>query len=227
MKDFNIKFETKSIKDTELLLKTNADEGLSLGVARERQLETGENKLEEGKKKSVIRIFFEQMKNPMIYILLGAIGVSAGIEIYHAVKGVASNDWTDIIIIVAVILINSLIGTIQEKKAQASLDALKKLSSPTVNVIRNGNNEKIPSTELTVGDVVILSEGDIIPADMRLVESHNLKVNESSLTGESVSVEKNGLPVPQPKITTLPFSICLIARLRIYGSAICLILIAV
>lgn len=191
MNDFNINFETKSANETATLLKTNLEEGLSLGVARERQLETGENKLDEGKKKSTVRIFFEQMKNPMIYILLGAIGVTAGVEIYHAIKGQTSTDWTDIIIIVAVILLNSLIGTIQEKKAQASLDALKKLSSPMVNVIRGANTEKIPSTELTVGDLVILAEGDIVPADMRLIESYNLKVNESSLTGESLPVEKN------------------------------------
>ena len=191
MDDINISFETKSAADTESLLKTNVEEGLSFGVARERQLETGENKLEEGKKKSFIRIFFEQMKNPMIYILLGAIGVTAGIAIYQAVSKSATPDWTDIVIIVAVILLNSLIGTIQEKKAQSSLEALKKLSSPMVNVIRNGNNEKIPSTDLTVGDIVILSEGDIVPADIRLVESYNLRVNESSLTGESVPVEKN------------------------------------
>lgn len=191
MNNFNTSFETKNIKETETLLKTNLEDGLVLGIARERQLETGENKLDEGKKKSTIRIFFEQMKNPMIYILLGAIGVTAAIEIYHAIKGEASNDWTDIIIILVVILLNSLIGTIQEKKAEASLEALKKLSSPMVNVIRDGNNEKIPSTDLTLGDIVILSEGDIVPADMRLIESYNLRVNESALTGESVPVEKN------------------------------------
>ncbi|MCQ2796466.1 MAG: cation-translocating P-type ATPase [Bacilli bacterium] len=189
--NINISFETKSANETASLLKTNIEDGLSLGEARKRQLETGENKLEEGKRKSLIRIFFEQMKNPMIYILFGAMGVTAGIEIYYAIKGQASSDWTDIIIVLAVILLNSLIGTIQERKAQASLDALKKLSSPMVNVIRDGNNEKISSKDLTIGDLVILAEGDIVPADIRLTEAYNLKINESALTGESVPVEKN------------------------------------
>ncbi len=184
-------FETKSVNDTVNELKSDINNGLSNEEATLRFNKLGENKLNEGKKKSTLRIFFEQMKNPMIYILLGAIGVTAAVEIYYAVKEIKSDGWTDILIILAVIILNSVIGTFQEKKAQSSLEALKKLSSPMVNVIRGGEIVKIASTKLTIGDVVILSEGDIVPADMRLIKSNNLRVNESSLTGESVPVKKD------------------------------------
>ncbi|MCQ2792734.1 MAG: cation-translocating P-type ATPase, partial [Bacilli bacterium] len=195
-----INFETKNINESLRLLKVDANQGLSNEEANKRIHQYGENKLKEAKKKSTLRIFFEQMKNPMIYILFLAIGVTIGVSIYETIKALnegkgfdflATGDWADVIIILAVILLNSLIGTIQEKKAQSSLDALKKLSSPLVNVIRQGENLKIKSADLTIGDIVILSEGDLISADMRLLESYNLKVNESSLTGESVPVEKN------------------------------------
>lgn len=100
-------------------------------------------------------------------------------------------DWPDVIIILAVIIINAIIGTVQELKAQSSLDALKKMSSPESTVIRDGKRQKVKSSELVLGDIVVLEEGDTIGADLRLIESANLKVNESSLTGESMQVEKN------------------------------------
>lgn len=187
-------FETKSVNETVNELKSDINKGLTNEEASIRFVKYGENKLNEGKKKSTLRIFFEQMKNPMIYILFGAIGITIGVAIYETIRDHKFdflNNWADVIIIIAVILLNSIIGTIQEKKAESSLEALKKLSSPLVNVIRDGKNKRVKSTELTVGDIVILSEGDVISADMRLIESINLKINESALTGESVPVEKN------------------------------------
>jgi len=203
----NLSFET--ISDSEVLkaLESDSEKGLSSEEAKDRLAKFGPNKLEEKKKKSWIRIFFEQMANPMIYVLFGAVAITIGVSIYETLKcanagwinkGVpVSNafldvgDWPDVIIILAVVILNSVIGTIQEVKAQTSLDALKQLSSPESTVIRDGKRFKVKSSELVVGDIVVLEEGDTIGADLRLIESVNLKCDESSLTGESVPVEKD------------------------------------
>ena len=194
--NLNIKFETKSIKETANILNVDINQGLDNQEAYKRNQKYGENKLNENKKKSPIKIFFEQMNNPMIFVLFGATAITLIVSIYETIKAgyfdfINVGDWADVVIILAVVFLNSIIGTIQELKATSSLEALKKLSSPLVNVIRSGKNIKIKSSELTLGDIVLLEDGDIIAADMRLIESHNLKVNESSLTGESVPVEKN------------------------------------
>ena len=207
-----IAFETLTVKQTEEALKTNIKTGLSEEEARTRLEKYGKNQLEEKKKKSWIRIFFEQMNNPMIYVLFAAIVVTLGISIFETINcahngwmiegenGVLEpvtnvflqvGDWPDVIIILAVIILNAVIGTVQEVKAQNSLEALKKLSSPESTVIRDGKRIKIKSSDLVIGDVIVLEEGDTIGADIRLIESVNLKVNESSLTGESVPVEKD------------------------------------
>lgn len=130
----------------------------------------------------------------MIYVLFAAILVTIGISIYETVINGFDffnvGDWPDVIIILAVIVMNSIIGTVQEVKAEISLEALKNLSSPESTVLRDGKRFKVKSAELVPGDIVILEEGDTIGADLRLIEAVNLKVNESSLTGESVPVEK-------------------------------------
>ncbi len=214
-----VAFETLSVKQVEEALKTDIEKGLSSQEAKERLERFGPNKLQEKKKKSWIRIFFEQMNNPMIFVLFAAIIVTVGISIFetinlvdaikhnseHWIKFMADNnitsasqvnwfldvgDWPDVAIILAVILLNAVIGTIQEVKAQSSLEALKNLSSPESTVIRDGKRIKIKSSDLVLGDVVVLEEGDTIGADLRLVEAVNLKANEASLTGESVPVEK-------------------------------------
>ncbi len=190
-----VNFETFSAKDIETKLETNFSAGLSDEEAKARLEKYGPNKLEEKKKKTWIQIFFEQMKNPMIYVLFAAIAVTIGISIYETImKGFDFfnvGDWPDVIIILAVILMNSVIGTVQEVKAQTSLEALKNLSSPESTVLRGGKRFKVKSADLVPGDIVILEEGDTIGADLRLIEAVNLKVNESSLTGESVPVEKD------------------------------------
>ena len=195
-------FETLTTKQIEEGLQTNLEKGLSSKEAITRLEKYGPNKLEEKKKKSWIRIFFEQMNNPMIFVLFAAIAVTICVSIYETVTYVKAGstgknifldvgDWPDVIIILAVIVMNSIIGTVQEIKAQTSLDALKKLSSPESTVIRDGKRIKVKSSDLVIGDIVILEEGDTVGADLRLIESKNLKANESSLTGESVPVEKN------------------------------------
>lgn len=189
--------ESLSIKDAETLFGTNLETGLSEEEAKARLEKYGQNKLKEKKKDSWIKIFFSQMANPMIYVLFAAIAVTIGVSTYETIKAgsefdfLKTGDWPDVIIILAVIIMNSVIGTVQEIKAQTSLEALKNLSSPESTVLRDGKRRKIKSQDLVIGDVIILEEGDTIGADLRLIEAVNLKVNESSLTGESVPVEKD------------------------------------
>ena len=196
----SIAFETLNNKQLAEAFETDLEKGLTTEQAKTRLEKNGENKLAEKKKKSVIRMFFEQMKDPMIYVLFAAIALTIGVSIYETLTAdpaLVSNwfldvgDWPDVIIIMAVIIINSIIGTVQEVKAQTSLEALKKLSSPESTVIRDGKHVRVKASELVVGDIVVLEEGDTVGADIRLVESSNLKANESSLTGESVPVEKD------------------------------------
>ena len=191
-----VQFETVSSSESLKALESDPEQGLSSEESASRLAKFGPNKLQEEKKKSWIRIFFEQMANPMIYVLFAAVAVTLGVSIYETVEHGSFDflnvgDWPDIIIILAVIILNSIIGTVQEIKAQTSLDALKQLSSPESTVIRDGKRFKVKSSELVVGDIVVLEEGDTIGADLRLIEAVNLKCDESSLTGESVPVEKD------------------------------------
>ena len=129
----------------------------------------------------------EQIFDPMILILLGAASFSALL-----------NEWVEAGVIFFIVIINSIIGIIQEKKAQASLAALKTMSAPTATVIRNGSEKIVSASELVVGDLVILTNGDMVPADLRLTQSNNLKIAEASLTGESIASEKNAAAVLSP-----------------------------
>ena len=192
--------EELSVKEVEEKEKTSIEKGLSEEDVEARQAKYGKNALAEKKKKNVFQIFFSQLNDPLIYVLFAAVALTIGVSIYDTVKaldeGLAFNfletgDWPDVIIIFAVILLNALIGTIQEKKAQTSLEALKKMSSPESTVLRDGKRKRIKSEDLVPGDIVYLEEGDTVGADLRLVESVNLKIDESSLTGESVPVEKD------------------------------------
>lgn len=193
-------YETLNIRQAEEILETDIQAGLSEKEAQERILKFGKNELTEKKKKSWIRIFLGELNNPMIFVLFGAIAVTIGVSIYDTVQTlkageafdfITTGDWPDVIIILAVIFLNAIIGTVQEIKAETSLEALKKMSSPESTVIRDGKRQKIKSGELVIGDIVILEEGDTVGADLRLIQSVNLKINESSLTGESVPVEKD------------------------------------
>lgn len=202
-----IAFETLSKEDTVKHFDTDVEKGLTEAEAKARLEKYGPNKLQEKKKKSAIRIFFEQMNNPMIFVLFAAIIVTIVISIIETVGAINNGglvdgvqvqnwfldvgDWPDVVIILAVIILNAVIGTVQEIKAQTSLEALKNLSSPESTVIRDGKRFKVKSSDLVIGDIVVLEEGDTIGADLRLIEAVNLKANESSLTGESVPVEKD------------------------------------
>ena len=194
------KFETYTSSEAVNTFTSSVDNGLSSEEANKRLEMYGKNELKEGKKKSFLGIFLSQLNEPMIYILFAAIAVTTGISIYETVQTIKAGeafdffqtgDWPDVIIILIVILVNAILGTVQELKAQNSLEALKKMSSPLSTVLRDGKKERIKSNELVVGDIVYIEEGDTVGADLRLLETVNLKVNESSLTGESVPVEKD------------------------------------
>lgn len=147
----------------------------------------GHNVLNEKPPKSILNMLKEQIFDPMILILLGAASFSALL-----------NEWVEAGVIFFIVIINSIIGIIQEKKAQASLAALKTMSAPTATVIRNGSEKIVSASELVVGDLVILTNGDMVPADLRLTQSNNLKIAEASLTGESIASEKNAAAVLSP-----------------------------
>lgn len=174
------------IYEVEKRLKTDIEKGLSEKEAEKRLKEFGKNELEEGKKLSIFTRFINQFKDFMIIVLLFAATLSFVISYIEK-----SNEYIDSIIIMSIVTFNAIIGVIQESKAEKSLEALKKLSSPTSNVKRNNKYLNIPSSQLVVGDIVYLETGNIIPADCRLIKTNNFKVEESSLTGEAISVTKN------------------------------------
>ncbi|MGI6644469.1 MAG: calcium-translocating P-type ATPase, PMCA-type [Bacilli bacterium] len=178
--------ETKKIETILTEFNTNAKTGLTEEEASKRLAKNGKNAIPRKKKKNIFAIFFSQMNDPMIYILIAAAIISLVISIIEK-----SNDYIDVIVIMIVVLLNSIIGTIQERKAENALEALEKLSAPTTVVKRDGKLREIKAEDLVVGDIVILEEGRTVPADLRLITAINLKVSEASLTGESVPVEKN------------------------------------
>ncbi len=183
-------YETKSAKEVLNELNSNVEQGLASQEAGQRLLEHGPNKLPEKKKTPLFLVFLGQFNDPMIYILLAAALLSIAISIYDSING-GSFDFADPIIIMGVCVLNAIIGTVQENKAEKSLEALKKMSSPTCVVRRDGKLIELKAEELVPGDIVILEEGRTVPADLRLISAINLKTDESSLTGESLPVEKD------------------------------------
>ncbi|MBS6628459.1 MAG: cation-translocating P-type ATPase [Clostridiales bacterium] len=159
-------------------LQTDAN-GLCDAEAAERLKTNGPNVLRAKPSKSVWQMLREQLSDPMVLILIAASVLSAALQ-----------EWTEAAVIFLIVLVNAVIGIAQEKKAQSSLEALHSMGAPTARVLRQGEESIVPAAELVVGDVVLLSDGDMVPADLRLIDSVNLKVQEASLTGESVPVEK-------------------------------------
>jgi len=153
--------------------------GLSSSVADERLLENGPNQLQEGKKKTVAGILISQFKDVMILILFAAAIISGFI-----------GDVTDTIVILIIVVLNGIIGFIQEYRAEKAMLALKKMAVADAKVLRDGNIHWLPSTQLVPGDVVLLEAGNAVPADIRIIESVNLKIEEAALTGESNAVDK-------------------------------------
>ena len=161
-------------------------DGLSSKSARERLQKYGPNELASQKKESLLHRFFAQFQDFMIVVLLCAAAVSFLLSL---LEGHA--DYADPVIILLVVTLNAILGVIQEAKAEHSLEALQKLSAPHANVLRDGTRTNLPSSELVPGDIIFLEAGNMVPADARVLQSTGLKVDESSLTGESTAVEKH------------------------------------
>ena len=179
-------WHTKNIKEIEKELRTNIKTGLGDKDVQIRQDEFGKNKIEEGKKESLLVKFLNQFKDFMIIILIIAAIISAVVSYLEG-----TGDYFDSIIIIAIVLFNGLMGLIQEAKAEKSIEALKKMSAPVAKVKRNGKALTVNGEDIVPGDIVILETGCYVPADIRLINTYNLKVEESSLTGETEAVEKD------------------------------------
>jgi ATPase, P-type (transporting), HAD superfamily, subfamily IC len=159
--------------------------GLSNAEATKRLETNGKNRLKEAEKQSIISRFFGQMKDPMTLILIAAAVVSAITAVADEHHG-----FTDVFIIMAVVIINACLGVYQESKAEKAIEALQKMSASTSKVLRDGNIQQVKSEDLVVGDIIILESGDSVPADARIIESASLTIEEAALTGESVPVNK-------------------------------------
>ena len=176
-------YHLKSCDETFQSLQSSKN-GLSSSEAAKRLEQYGPNKLNEAKKKSLVKRFFEQLADPMIIILLAAALISAITSVYN------HEFPSDVIIILSVVIINAVLGVFQESKAEKAIEALQKMSAQHAKVIRDGKVVNIKSEELVIGDVVLLDAGDAVPCDMRLFECASLKIEEAALTGESVPVTK-------------------------------------
>ena len=188
------KWFNKTFKEVEKELETDLEKGLNKEKVEERQEKYGFNELQQIAKKSIIQRFLEQFKDFSIIVLIIAAIVSGIVGVLQG-EGI-----TDTIIILIVVIVNAIIGVAQESKAEKSLEALQKLSDHASKVIRNENMEVVPSKELVPGDIIVLDTGDYIPADLRIIEAVNLKTQESSLTGESVPVEKTSEIIEEQEI---------------------------
>ena len=173
-------YEMKTAAETLRVLETDKDKGLKRPEAIERKAKYGANRLEDQEKKSVGQMILEQLNDPLILILVVAMGISLMLR-----------ELGDAIIIVTVVVLNAAVGIIQEGKAGKAVEALKKISSPQAVVVREGERMKIPAEDLVQGDIVLLEAGNMIPADLRLIETQGVCVEESTLTGESEPVEKD------------------------------------
>jgi Ca2+-transporting ATPase len=179
-----MKFHEMDINEVEKALDADFSSGLSMEQATKRIKQLGYNELEEGEKQSALLLFFSQFKDFMVLVLLAATLISGLL-----------GEYIDAIAIIAIVITNGFLGFFQERKAEKSLQALKELSAPQVHVLRDGEWIRIPSKEVTVGDILRFSSGDRIGADVRIIESKSLEIEESALTGESLPVAKHNDPL--------------------------------
>ena len=182
-----MEFFCVSREETLQALGVDPKRGLSAGECQRRRARYGRNELQAAKRRGVLLRFFSQFQDLMVLILLAAAGVSFAVSWARG-----DGEYVDSLIILAIVVVNALIGTIQELRADKAIEALKKLSSPHAQVLRDGRRQRVESWELVPGDIVILQAGDLVPADLRLLRSVELKAEESALTGESVPAEKDG-----------------------------------
>src|SRR5687768_41640 len=179
----------KPINEVIAALHAHLERGLTSEEARERLRQHGPNELTEKPKPGFLALLWDQFNNYLVIILIIA-----------ALISVALGEYVDSIAIMFIVILNAVVGVIQESKAEQALAALKKMSAPNAQVIRDGHQLSVPGRELVPGDIVLLEAGNYVPADLRLVETVNLKIEEASLTGESVPVEKNAALVLDKEI---------------------------
>jgi P-type Ca2+ transporter type 2C len=179
-----MKFHEMDINEVEKALDADFSSGLSMEQATKRIKQLGYNELEEGEKQSALLLFFSQFKDFMVLVLLAATLISGLL-----------GEYIDAIAIIAIVITNGFLGFFQERRAEKSLQALKELSAPQVHVLRDGEWVRIPSKEVTVGDILRFTSGDRIGADVRIIESKSLEIEESALTGESLPVAKHNDPL--------------------------------
>ncbi|MFL6556212.1 MAG: HAD-IC family P-type ATPase, partial [Bacillus sp. (in: firmicutes)] len=186
-----MKFHEMKIEQVEKALETDFSSGLSQEEVKKRIKLHGLNELDEGEKQSALLLFFSQFKDFMVLVLLAATLISGLL-----------GEYIDAIAIIAIVIINGFLGFFQERRAEKSLQALKELSAPQVSVLRDGQWNKIASKDIVIGDILKFGSGDRIGADVRVIESNSLEIEESALTGESVPVSKNieSLTNPNPGI---------------------------
>ena len=182
-----MEYHNKSAEDALRELGTDGEEGLSSAEAKKRLAQFGANKLAEKKKKSTLRRFFEQFKDVMIIILMLAAAVSF---VVACVEG-DPMEFIEPALIIFIVILNAVLGLVQENKAEKALEALQNMSAPHARAIRDGHERMISAQDVVPGDIIKLEAGDFVPADARLLESANLKCEESALTGESVPAEKD------------------------------------
>ncbi len=175
---------SKSTEDLVSEFQTHLDQGLTQQEAQERLRKFGANELTESPRPGFFALLWDQFNNYLVIILIIA-----------ALVSLALGEYVDSIAIMFIVVLNAVVGVIQESKAEQALAALKKMSAPNAQVIRDGHQVTIPGREIVGGDIVLMEAGNFVPADLRLVESVNLKIEEASLTGESVPVEKNAAVV--------------------------------
>ena len=177
----------KTVDETLLMLNTDSNIGLNEKEAEKRLEQYGQNSIGEGvKRKGFIKKFFEQLNDIMIIILLAASAASFGVSWLNG-----DADFTDSVIIIMIVVINAVLGVVQENKAEKAIEELKKMSVPHAKVLRDGHIKEISSQKVVPGDIIILEAGDMVPADARLISGNTIKTDESALTGESVPVSKD------------------------------------
>ena len=177
-------------KQTVLEATKSSEAGLSSKEAESRLQTNGKNKLDEPEKASMFSRFMDALKDPMIFLLLGAAVISTGTTLYENMVLGHNEGFSELFIILFVVVMNTVLSILQESKAEQAIEALMEMTAATSRVLRDGSIVTVKSEELVVGDVVILEAGDAVPADCRILESHSMKVEEAALTGESVPVNK-------------------------------------
>ncbi len=204
----NKKWHSREAKNVLKELEASIDVGLSEEEVQNRLKEYGKNKMPEAKKESALMRLLSQFHNTLIYLLIAAAVITALMD-----------HWVDTLVIVAVVVINALIGFVQEGKAEQALEGIKKMLTLEAMVIRSSNRQKINAEELVPGDIVILRSGDKVPADLRIIKAKNLRVEESPLTGESTDVKKHTEPIEEEVVLSDRENMAYSGTMVTYGEA--------